>query len=101
HTRNTLISDSCNAIGAYFLGMLAGLAEDHASIVQVRGRGLLIGVEFDRPVAPLISALLDTGIICGPAGPNVLRFLPPLVVGKEEVDCVMAAIEACLEELGW
>jgi len=93
--------DRVTEVGAYFLGMLAGLAEDHASIVQVRGRGLLIGVEFDRPVAPLISALLDTGIICGPAGPNVLRFLPPLVVGKEEVDCVMAAIEACLEELGW
>ncbi|OQB41883.1 MAG: Acetylornithine aminotransferase [Candidatus Hydrogenedentes bacterium ADurb.Bin179] len=93
--------DRVTEVGAYFLGMLAGLAEDHASIVQVRGRGLLLGVEFDRPVAPLISALLDAGIICGPAGPNVLRFLPPLVVGQGEVDCVMAAIEACLEELGW
>ncbi len=87
--------------GVYFLGMLAALAEDHSAIIQVRGRGLILGVEFDRPVAPLIGALLDAGIVCGPAGPNVLRFLPPLVIGKEEVDCAMAALEACLEELGW
>ena len=70
-------------------------------MVQARGRGLILGVEFDRPVAPLIGALLDAGIICGPAGPNVLRFLPPLVVDKAAVDCVVAALEACLEELGW
>lgn len=87
--------------GRYFLGMLEALVEDHASMVQARGRGLILGVEFDRPVAPLIGALLDAGIICGPAGPNVLRFLPPLVVDKAAVDCVVAALEACLEELGW
>ncbi|NLV43349.1 MAG: acetylornithine transaminase [Candidatus Hydrogenedentes bacterium] len=87
--------------GAYFLGMLAAVAGDHAAIRQVRGRGLMLGVEFDRPVAPLIEALLDAGIICGPAGPNVLRFLPPLIVEKPAVDCVIAALEACLEELGW
>ena len=87
--------------GAYFFGLLAALAQDHGVIRQVRGRGLILGIEFKEPVAPLIEAMLDAGIICGPAGPNVLRFLPPLVVDKTAVDCVVATLEACLEGLGW
>ncbi len=87
--------------GAYFLNMLAAIAADHDTILQVRGRGLILGVEFNQPVAPLIGALLDAGIICGPAGPNILRFLPPLIADKAAVDCVVAALESCLEELGW
>ena len=93
--------DAAASVGGYFFSLLAGVAQDHASILQVRGRGLMIGVEFDRPVAPLIGAMLDAGIICGPAGPNVLRFLPPLVVDEKSVDCVIAVLTASLEELGW
>lgn len=93
--------EAAASVGGYFFSLLAGVAQEHASIVQVRGRGLMIGVEFDRPVAPLIGAMLDAGIICGPAGPNVLRFLPPLVVDEKSVDCVIAVLTASLEELGW
>jgi len=88
-------------IGAYFFSLLAALAQDHGVIRQVRGRGLILGIEFKEPVAPVIEAMLDAGIICGPAGPNVLRFLPPLVVDKTAVDCVVATLESCLEGLGW
>lgn len=87
--------------GRYLIGHLISLAQEHACIREVRGRGLMVGVEFDRPVAPLIEALLNAGIICGPAGPNVLRFLPPLIVDQTAVDCVLAALEASLEELAW
>lgn len=88
-------------IGAYFFGLLAALAQDHGVIRQVRGRGLILGIEFKEPVAPVIEAMLEAGIICGPAGPNVLRFLPPLVVDRTAVDCVVATLESCLEGLGW
>jgi len=67
----------------------------------VRGRGLMIGIEFDRAVAPLIEKMLNAGIICGPAGPSVLRFLPPLIVDRMAVDCVVAALISSLEELEW
>ncbi len=87
--------------GATLMRQLLDIALDHACILEVRGRGLMVGVEFDRPVAPVIAALLDAGIICGPAGPNVLRFLPPLIIDQTAVDCVVAALASTLEELGW
>ena len=83
------------------MGQLVALAKDFDCILEVRGRGLMIGVEFDRAVAPLIAQLLDAGIICGPAGPSVLRFLPPLIVDQTAVDCVVAALLSALEELSW
>jgi acetylornithine/succinyldiaminopimelate/putrescine aminotransferase len=61
----------------------------------------MIGVEFDREVAPLVGAMHDAGILCGPAGPRVLRFLPPLIIDTTAVDCVVATLEASLEALQW
>lgn len=87
--------------GCYFMGQLLELAKGFDCIQEVRGRGLMVGVEFDRAVAPLIANMLDAGIICGPAGPSVLRFLPPLIVDQKAVDCVMAALLSSLEELSW
>jgi predicted acetylornithine/succinylornithine family transaminase len=87
--------------GETFLGLLRDLAEKHGRIVEVRGKGLMIGVEFQEPVAPLVGKMLDSGVICGSAGPNVLRFLPPLIVTTEQVERVVAVLAACLGELGW
>lgn len=88
-------------VGVYFFHLLDKLAAEHATIVNVRGKGLMVGVEFKDAVAPLIGKLLDAGIICGPAGPNVLRFLPPLIITKEQVEQVVSKLAACLGELGW
>ncbi len=54
--------------------------------VEVRGAGLLLGVVFDRPVAPIVTACLDAGLVVISAGEHVLRLAPPLVVGPAEVD---------------
>lgn len=52
-----------------------------------RGMGLLVGVELDRPAAPVQEALLARGVIAGTSGPkDILRLLPPLVIGKDEVE---------------
>jgi acetylornithine/N-succinyldiaminopimelate aminotransferase len=85
--------------GAYFMGKLVDLALDYSGMIkEVRGRGLMIGVECAKPVAPLIAKMLEKGIICGPAGPNVLRFLPPLIVTKRDINRVLKALRASLEE---
>jgi predicted acetylornithine/succinylornithine family transaminase len=88
-------------VGDFFQKRLRSLAADHASIVEVRGRGLMAGVEFKEPVAPLLERMLEAGIVCGPAGPNVVRFLPPLIVTSEHVERVIAILAASLKELGW
>lgn len=86
-------------VGAYFMTELRGLAERHKSIVEVRGRGMMIGVELDKTVTPVVDSLLTSGIICGPAGPNVVRFVPPLIVTRAQVDRVVAALDKALGDL--
>lgn len=89
------------AVGAYFRQKLEDFAADHASVVEVRGLGLMLGIEFKEPVAPLLANLQDAGIICGPAGPNVVRFLPPLIITREHIDRLLPILTACAGELGW
>jgi len=80
-------------VGAYFLEGLKGLKAAGAPIQEVRGKGLMIGVEMEKPVSALIGAIIDDGVICGPAGPKVVRFLPPLIVTRAEVDIAVSAFE--------
>ncbi|MFQ5519093.1 MAG: aminotransferase class III-fold pyridoxal phosphate-dependent enzyme [Mariprofundus sp.] len=65
---------------------LKSLACTYACIKQVRGQGLLIGAELNIEVAPLIASAREKGLLVLMAGPNVLRFLPPLNVSTDEVD---------------
>jgi acetylornithine/succinyldiaminopimelate/putrescine aminotransferase len=83
-------------VGEYFFGKLRALAAKYSKITEVRGKGLIIGVEMKEPVGPVVEKLLDAGIVCGSAGPNVLRFIPPLIVTQADVDRVVAALDAAL-----
>lgn len=82
----------------YLLHRLRMLASDQ--IVEVRGAGLLVGVELRAPVADLVTAARDRGLIVINAGANVLRLCPPLIVGREEIDEAVAVIGECLGESG-
>lgn len=93
--------DKAAETGAYLFERLGEVAASCDSIVEVRGKGLMVGIEFNQPVAPLIANLIEAGIICGPAGPNVLRFLPPLIIEKVHIDRMVSLLKACLGELKW
>ena len=86
-------------VGDYFMDGLKQLAQRHSSIQEVRGKGLMIGVELNTEVKPVVDKMLEAGIICGPAGPRVLRFVPPLIVRTEHVDRVLAALDKALGEI--
>ncbi len=90
--------DTVQKTGVYFMEALEGLAAKHPVIKEVRGKGLMVGVEMDTPVAPVVGKLLDAGIVSGPAGPNVLRFVPPLIVTRDDVDRVVSTLDAILGE---
>jgi acetylornithine aminotransferase/acetylornithine/N-succinyldiaminopimelate aminotransferase len=67
--------------------------EGVAGVVAVHGKGCLIGIEFERPAAPMYSKLLERKIITGTSSqPNVLRLLPPLCVTTEEIDMLLEVI---------
>lgn len=59
---------------------------------EVRGLGLLVGIELRTRVQPYLQALLERGVLALPAGPNVLRLLPPLVITYDDLDIVAATI---------
>jgi len=82
-------------LGAYFLQRLRGI--DSPLVREVRGLGLMIGVELKRKATPYLAALAERGILALSAGPTVTRFLPPLVISKEEIDAVMGAVREVLK----
>ncbi len=65
-------------------------------VLEVRGRGLLIGARLDRPVAPVVDACRARGLLVLSAGADVLRLTPPLVVSRDEVVEALATIESVL-----
>jgi predicted acetylornithine/succinylornithine family transaminase len=83
--------------GEYLMAFLGAL--DSEKVVAVRGVGLLIGVEFTKPVAPLITAARERGLLVIKAGENVLRLCPPLIVTPEQIEAAAAILSECLSEL--
>ncbi|MHB8766300.1 MAG: aminotransferase class III-fold pyridoxal phosphate-dependent enzyme, partial [Deferrisomatales bacterium] len=102
-TVETLIGENllahCRALGEYLTERLRALARRRPAVTEVRGRGLLIGVELGggRKAADLVRALLDRGFLVGAAGETVLRLAPPLIVEKEEVDALLSALAEVLD----
>jgi len=77
---------------------LDALVEKYSFIKKRRGVGLMQGLAFDRPVQGIIQRALENGLILINAGPDVIRFVPPLVITKEDVDVMAGILEASLPE---
>jgi len=81
-------------LGAYALERLSAL---HTPLVrEVRGRGLLLGIELSRRAQPFLEMLFERGILALPAGPNVIRLLPPLVTTEEQLEQVINTVQEVL-----
>ncbi|HEY4674914.1 MAG TPA: aspartate aminotransferase family protein [Candidatus Bathyarchaeia archaeon] len=85
-------------LGAYFKEKLAGLQDKHKVVREVRGLGLMLGMESRFDVYNIIMKAMDRGVLIIDAGRNVVRFLPPLVIEKEQIDKVIATLDTILEE---
>ena len=86
-------------VGEYLKSRLQALASepDANGIKEVRGRGLMIGVEFDGPIAELRRKLLfEKKVFTGVSGKNMIRLLAPLTLSKEDVDIFIKALEESL-----
>lgn len=90
------ILDNVREVGAYLYERLDALCQRYDCIKAHRGAGLLQGLEFDRPVGDIILKAVDNGLLLINAGVNVIRFIPPLVASKENVDEMLAILEKCL-----
>ena len=86
-------------MGDYLKEKLEVMAKEYPFIKEVTGKGLLLGMEFDISVADIIkSALLDEKMVLINAGSNILRFIPPLIISKEDVDDALERLKRVLNK---
>jgi len=86
--------DHCRRIGKYFKDNLEKLKRDFPScIAEVRGLGLLIGMELTKTCGPIVESCTARGILINCTSGNVLRFTPPLIVAEKEIDYLIDALE--------
>src|SRR5690606_26856868 len=86
------LMDRATSLGERLRVGLAAI--DSPRVREVRGVGLMVGLELRERAAPVVKGLLQRGLLTVAAGPNVVRFLPPLVITAEQVDEVVALVRA-------
>ncbi|WP_296857354.1 aspartate aminotransferase family protein [uncultured Methanobrevibacter sp.] len=89
------ILDNVNEVGDYFLSELKKLNKD--TVADVRGKGLMIGVELTKPGAEYVDKFRQAGFLINCTAGNVLRFVPPLIINKAEIDEFIKAFDEILE----
>ena len=86
-------------MGGYLCNGLKDLAADYKVIKEVRGKGLLVAVQFNGEIAePVVMACLERGLIVNKAKPDVIRFIPPLIVKEKEIDTALDVLDKVLKE---
>ena len=84
--------------GAYLIERLRALAAEFPKVLDVRGRGLLVGLEIDGPADEIALACLKEGLLINAVHGRILRFLPPLSVKQEEIDQALEILRKALKE---
>lgn len=97
--RQDNIIENVNEVAPYLEERLDELVGRYDLITCRRGMGLMQGLVFDRPVAEIINKALENGLILINAGSNIIRFVPPLVITKENVDDMIEILDSCLRSL--
>lgn len=82
--------------GAYLKAKLEALKTDHPSVKDIRGMGLIVGVQIDADLGGIVSKAMDKGLLLITAGSNAIRFVPPLIVTKKEIDQAVQIFSECL-----
>ena len=95
---DTDILSQVTETSAFFADQLKALQASSSAITDVRGRGLMLGVDLDASVSALDvkKALLEAGFVTATAGQNVLRLVPPYVIQKPHIDALIAALKKIL-----
>ena len=95
---NEKLADNAFLLGLYFKSNLLELQAKHKSIKEVRGLGLMLGMELKFDVLNVLLKAMEKGVLVLDAGRNVVRFLPPLVISKEQIDKAIGVLDSVLEE---
>ena len=91
-TEDGLVENS-KKMGEVFREGLEKLKENHMMIREIRGKGLMIGIEMKFEVKDILMGLIEEGVLMLYSGRNILRILPPLVINEEDVTKVLHALD--------
>ncbi len=91
------IIDNVREVAPYLERRLEELKDKYDCITNRRGTGLMQGLVFDRPVRDVIERAMENGLLLINAGPDIIRFVPPLIISKENIDEMIEILESCLE----
>lgn len=104
--RNERLAERATEMGAYFAKALMTLARRFPQVAEVRGKGLMIGLELrpsgcrsDAPARAVAAACLEAGLLINAVSDTTLRFLPPLVVSKADIDEAVGILERVMEDV--
>jgi len=94
------ILDQCKRMGEYFKKKLEELHKEFPSIIaEVRGVGLLVGMELTRDGAPIVQACLERGLLINCTAGNILRFMPALIITEKEIDHLVDVLGQIFDRL--
>jgi len=101
--------ENAATVGDYLISELRQLADRHLMIGDVRGKGLMVGMDVAQPNGEpdassrdeLIQLCFQQGLLLLGAGENTIRFCPPLIIDKNDVDVAVSILEGCLTVRSW
>ncbi|KYH38640.1 MAG: transaminase, acetylornithine/succinylornithine family [Candidatus Hecatellales archaeon B24] len=87
--------EKAEALGSLFKGLLSRMAEKYRVVREVRGLGLMLGVEYRFDILDVLNGLLERGVITLSSGTRILRFLPPVSITEAQIEYVVEKLEEC------
>ncbi len=94
------VLDQCRRMGKYFKKRLEEMKKEFPSIIaEVRGMGLLVGMELTRDGAPLVKACMEKGVLINCTAGNILRFMPALIITEKDIDHLIDILEQIFDQL--
>jgi acetylornithine/N-succinyldiaminopimelate aminotransferase len=95
------IPGNAKKVGQYLMDGLKKLKDKYPFVTEVRGRGLLVAMEFDSDIgADVLTDCLERGLLINRVKPNAIRFIPPLIIGNSEVDEALGILDKVLSSIG-
>jgi len=91
------IAANAKQVGQYLMDGLRKLQRKYSFVKEVRGRGLLVAIEFNNDIGKqVLTSCLEKGLLVNKVKPNAIRFMPPLIIGKQEVDEALGILDKVL-----
>jgi predicted acetylornithine/succinylornithine family transaminase len=101
---NTMLHEGliehCRTVGEYFKERLVALSKKYPFVKEVRGKGLILGMELERPCGEIVKSCMAQGFLINCTHDTVLRFIPPLVVKEADIDALVQALDRALDDFG-